>query len=78
MHVLVTGAGGFVGRALVRRLLADEPGLTRLTLLDQQLPDALRADSRVVPLQGHFADPALLAQALGFIHEAALFAHHLR
>ena len=64
MHVLVTGAGGFVGRALVRRLLADEPGLTRLTLLDQQLPDALRADSRVVPLQGHFADPALLAQAL--------------
>ncbi|WP_216085463.1 NAD-dependent epimerase/dehydratase family protein [Shigella sp. SHS-3] len=37
MHVVITGANGFVGQNLVSRLLADPralPGWSRLTLLD--------------------------------------------
>ncbi len=44
MHVVVTGAGGFVGAALAKRLLADGiPGaqqVTRLTLVDRQFPES--------------------------------------
>ena len=64
MHLLVTGAGGFVGQALVRRLLMDQPRLTRLTLIDTHLQAAPAADPRVVALLGDFADPALLKKAL--------------
>lgn len=36
MHVMITGAGGFVGAALVRRLLAGAgPAIARLTLIDR-------------------------------------------
>jgi D-erythronate 2-dehydrogenase len=45
MHVLVTGAAGFVGEALVQRLLCDASAtpreLTRLTLVDQRFGPAL-------------------------------------
>lgn len=76
MHVLVTGAGGFVGQALVRRLLgADldprvEAGtprpLQRLTAIDQRFgpfADAWRADPRVGLLEGDFADADTLQAA---------------
>lgn len=71
-HVIVTGSEGFVGRALVRRLL--ERGLAgrpvaRLTLLDIGFA-APHPDARVRQLSGSIADPALRAQA----HEGGVHA----
>jgi nucleoside-diphosphate-sugar epimerase len=64
-HVVVTGAQGFVGRALARRLLADGLGgraLSRLTLLDIAF-DAEHADPRVVQLAGSIAQADVRALA---------------
>ena len=66
INVLVTGAGGFVGRALVARLrregrIGDRP-LARLTLLDL----AWGGDTggpREHRLEGSIADPAIVARA---------------
>ena len=66
-HVLITGAQGFVGSALVRRLLALPTALgaplTRLTLVDRHF-DAAPAAPWVRQLAGDLADPALQAQSL--------------
>lgn len=66
IDVLVTGAGGFVGRVLVRRLLAEgvcgRP-VGRLVVVDlsmQGLPD----DARLQRIEGSLADTGLLARAL--------------
>ena len=71
MHVLVTGAGGFVGQALVQRLLGDAAAmpfpLTRLTVIDQRFglaAESWRADKRVALFEGDFADPGLLDRAV--------------
>lgn len=64
-HIVVTGAQGFVGRALVKRLLAKGLGaraVSKLTLLDIAF-DAPHADSRVVQLAGSIADASVRAQA---------------
>ncbi|AXL53705.1 epimerase [Paraburkholderia caffeinilytica] len=64
-HVVVTGAQGFVGRVLVRRLLSEGLGgkpVSRLTLMDVGF-DAPPADSRVVQLPGSIADAAVRANA---------------
>ncbi len=64
MRILVTGAGGFVGRALVQRLLetmADLPPQD-LVATDLQLP--VQTDPRVRCIEGDFADPAVLRAAL--------------
>lgn len=62
--VLITGAGGFVGRGLARRLL--QPGVlaadARLTLADLRLPEPPQ-DARVRCLEGSIADPGFVAQA---------------
>jgi nucleoside-diphosphate-sugar epimerase len=67
MRVLITGASGFVGRYLVRRLLAAEAALERpverLTLIDQGF-DGMAPDSRVEQHVGSIADPVLLRRSL--------------
>ena len=71
MHVLVTGAAGFVGQALVDRLLGDSPGtlrpVSRLTAVDQRFgsdAQAWAADVRVALREGDFGAPALLDAVL--------------
>lgn len=66
MRVLVTGAGGFIGRVLVARLL--EAGLggrrvERLIAADLSL-HGLPGDARLRPVTGSIADAGVLEQAL--------------
>ena len=69
MNVIVSGADGFIGRALVARLLSgsgDVPlpaPITRLTLLDQHFA-ARASDPRVHQISGDFGDDRVLEQAL--------------
>jgi nucleoside-diphosphate-sugar epimerase len=63
MHIVITGAGGFVGAALARRIV--EQGLpgcpvpTKLTLVDRQL-DNPPLDERVRVIAGDFGWPEVL------------------
>ncbi len=65
MHVLVTGAAGFVGQALVARLLRDHGSghrpLDALTLLDVGFPASTTGAAR--QLAGSIADAGLAARA---------------
>lgn len=67
MRVMVIGAGGFVGRLLVERLLAlgslRGRSLSSLVLLDQVL-EGLPQAPHVRHITGDIADPALLRRAL--------------
>jgi nucleoside-diphosphate-sugar epimerase len=70
MRILITGAEGFIGRALVQRLLtlgapaqlSSEP--LELVLVDRNFSSA-PTDPRVTARQGDLADSALLEQAVG-------------
>lgn len=65
-RVLVTGAGGFVGQVLVRRLLAEGLGgrpLEALVAADLSL-DGLPADPRLERVGGSIADAGVMARAL--------------
>jgi nucleoside-diphosphate-sugar epimerase len=67
-HVVVTGSEGFVGQALVQRLLAEGLGgqpISRLSLLDVRFAEP-PADARVHQLPGSIADPDLRGRA--FMH----------
>jgi nucleoside-diphosphate-sugar epimerase len=74
MHVLITGAHGFIGGELVRLLLREglagsgdtpAPPLERLTLLDlRPAPPELLADPRVHGVVGDASDPAVLDAVL--------------
>jgi len=64
-HIVITGSEGFVGQALVQRLLAhglDGRPVQRLTLMDVGFA-APPADPRVRQLPGSIADAALRRQA---------------
>ncbi|MGN6206617.1 NAD-dependent epimerase/dehydratase family protein [Humibacter sp.] len=66
--VLITGAAGFVGERLVRRMLADERfATTRFTVADVSVADphgALAADPRVNVVEGDLCEPEVLAAAI--------------
>jgi D-erythronate 2-dehydrogenase len=68
VRILVTGADGFIGRALVARLLSSGvlPGLgdarRQVVLLDRQF-SASAIDARVRAVAGDIADPAVLREA---------------
>jgi nucleoside-diphosphate-sugar epimerase len=65
-RVLVTGAAGFIGGALVGRLLQEGLGgrpVQALVASDLALPGALRDDPRVVAVEGSIADAEVLARA---------------
>jgi nucleoside-diphosphate-sugar epimerase len=66
MNVLITGAGGFIGTALVQRLLLlDTPlgAIGRLVLIDQRL-GGVSTDPRVHAIEGDFGDARVLSEAL--------------
>jgi len=70
MNILVTGANGYVGKALVKRLLASgRPGpdtipFSRLTCVDLGSDPTLQDDARLRYVTGSIADPAVLEKAL--------------
>jgi len=57
-HIVITGAGGFVGRQLVRRLLARGDRVTGIDSVTGGIPVGARA------VAGDLADPAVRAAAL--------------
>lgn len=59
MRVLVTGAGGFLGRGLIGRLAQGMPGLTRLVATDRAFAGAL--PEGVEAIVGDLADTTFLA-----------------
>jgi len=69
MRVLISGADGFIGRALVQRLLAqgrlagDGVEFRELLLVDRRFNTAVD-DPRVTAIGGDLAEPALLQHAL--------------
>ncbi|SDI50981.1 Nucleoside-diphosphate-sugar epimerase [Paraburkholderia steynii] len=78
MRVLVTGANGFVGVALVRRLLREgiacAGDVTELLLVDQKV-DAVPADARVRVITGDIGAPctldSLLSEAIDIVFHLA-------
>ncbi|MGC3980258.1 MAG: NAD-dependent epimerase/dehydratase family protein [Steroidobacteraceae bacterium] len=82
MKIVITGGDGFIGQALVKRLLtpAGEQQIggkpTRITVLDMRVSSKYQ-DPRVVALEGSIADKELLNKAIGdgvdmFFHLASI------
>lgn len=63
MTIAIIGAGGFIGRLLVQRLLA-RPGATeRLVLIDTRCAAVAAGNARVAHVEGSIADKSLLDRA---------------
>ena len=65
MHILITGANGFIGRHLVNSLLVETCALSpsRLTVMDLVL-DHIPEHSLIKKVTGSFAEPEMLAAAM--------------
>lgn len=64
-RILITGANGFVGRHVVRRLLADDHLLTIATRVRSNLPSTWNADERIsIVVTGPLEDATNLQSAL--------------
>jgi nucleoside-diphosphate-sugar epimerase len=63
MHTLITGAGGFVGSALLARLSNEAAAGATFTALDLSF-GARSADPRIEYVEGRISDPATLERAL--------------
>ena len=68
MHILITGANGFIGRHLVNRLLSNPAGIntSQVTVLDLNL-DLVPEDVRVKRITGSFANSSREVTACGSI-----------
>ncbi|MBT6042250.1 MAG: NAD-dependent epimerase/dehydratase family protein [Gammaproteobacteria bacterium] len=65
MHILITGANGFIGRHLIKKLIdeADSRGISRITALDLSL-ELVEDHPLIKKISGSFADPEILTSAL--------------
>jgi nucleoside-diphosphate-sugar epimerase len=85
MHVVITGAAGFIGRKLAGALLArgaletgsSRQAIERLTLFDVTHAEGLSEDARVTSIAGDITDLAAVHQAIrddvgGVFHLAAI------
>jgi nucleoside-diphosphate-sugar epimerase len=79
MKIVVTGAGGFVGRALVGQILerTDELGLNKLILLDSRLQGVFAPSEKLSLIEGDLVDAAVRERAFAegadaLIHLAAV------
>ena len=65
MHILITGANGFIGRHLIKKLIdeADSRGISRITALDLSL-ELVEDHPLIKKMSGSFADPEILTSAL--------------
>ena len=76
MKVVITGANGFVGQELAKRLLSECDGVTQLTLVDIAFAGEL-ADPRIRYVKGNLQEESVRQQALdggvdGVVHLAAV------
>lgn len=63
-HILITGAGGFIGTRLVNQLLAEADfGDCRLTLLDLHLAER-SGDARTRYIEGDISAPGIIEEAI--------------
>lgn len=65
MHILITGANGFIGRHLIKKLIdeADSRGISRITALDLSL-ELVEDHPLIKKISGSFAYPEILTSAL--------------
>src|SRR3546814_14505905 len=89
MHILVTGAAGFLGNKLAKQLLnngtmagrsGQSEAITQITLCDVTAPPGC-TDPRIKTVVGDIADPATIDAALtpdvqGIFHLAAIVSGH--
>lgn len=61
-RVLITGADGFIGRALIERLLSPAASVDRLVLIDQRF-DTLQASPHIERIVGDVSDAQVLREA---------------
>jgi nucleoside-diphosphate-sugar epimerase len=84
MTILVTGSAGYLGRAVIARLLAERAGPIRCLVRRSPMSDAMRAacagagDESLEVVQGNLLDRATLARAMDGVVQVVHLAAALR